>query len=141
MQNIIFSVFLFMGFFSYGNAIEAAHILRDSDPLPYSFERKVSTLKRIGIEYCMEQDNFKEQSFWLWHFKRKLELYKNIDKKIVNFFSDEGEFARFKSFIDNKAKAKTILLPRLYGCLKLYDSKEYQDEVERIVKKYCKDCE
>ncbi|RDU60228.1 hypothetical protein [Helicobacter sp. MIT 14-3879] len=25
-------------------------------------------------------------------------------------------------------------------CLELYDSKEYQDEVKRIVKKYCKDC-
>ena len=111
------------------------------DKVAYSYDKKIKIIKRIGMEYCMEQDNFKEQSFWLWHFKRKLELYKNIDKKIVNFFSDEGEFARFKSFIDNKAKAKTILLPRLYGCLELYDSKEYQNEVERIVKKYCKDCE
>ncbi len=141
MQNIIFSVFLFMGFFSYGNAIEASNILRDSDPLPYSFERKVSTLKRIGMEYCMERDNFKEHSFWLWHFKRKLELYKSFDGRTINFFNDESdsEFAKFKDFINNKLQGN--ILPPLYTCLKLYDSKEYQAEVERIVKKYCKDCE
>ena len=31
--------------------------------------------------------------------------------------------------------------PCVLDCLKLYDSKEYQDEVEHIVKKYCKKCE
>ena len=82
MQNIIFSVFLFMGFFSYGNAIEAAHILRDSDPLPYSFERKVSTLKRIGMEYCMEQDNFKEQSFGYGILKENLSYTRILIRKL-----------------------------------------------------------
>ena len=31
--------------------------------------------------------------------------------------------------------------PLLQKCLSLYDSKDYQAEVERIVKKYCKECE
>lgn len=142
MRNIIFFVCILAGFVSYSNAIEAAHILRDSDPLPYSFKRKVDTLKRIGMEYCMKRDNFKEQSFWLWHFKRKLELSKNVDDRIINFFSDEnnGDFAKFKDFINNKLQGN-IFLPPLYTCLDLYDSKDYQAKVERIVKKYCKECE
>lgn len=53
MRNIVFFMCILAGFVSYGNAIEAAHILRYSDPLPYSFKRKVDTLKRIGMEYCM----------------------------------------------------------------------------------------
>lgn len=141
MRNNIFFVCILAGLVSYGNAIEATHILRDNDPLPYSFKRKVDALKRIGMEYCMKRDNFKEQSFWLWHFKRKLELSKSVDDGIINFFSDEnsGDFARFKDFINNNLQGN--ILPLLYICLELYDSKEYQDEVERIVKKYCKDCE
>lgn len=30
--------------------------------------------------------------------------------------------------------------PYVLGCMQIYDSKEYQAEIERIVKKYCKDC-
>ena len=45
--------------------------------------------------------------------------------------------AELKKFVEHRKKYSTSLT----NCLKLYDSKEYQNEVERIVKKYCKDCE
>ncbi|TLD82733.1 hypothetical protein [Helicobacter trogontum] len=141
MKKNLLSLFSFAVFTVYGSAIEASNILRDNDSLPYSLKRKVDILKRIGIEYCMERDNFKEHSFWLWHFKRKLELHKDSDDKSVNFFSDESDsgFSSFKGFVYSKTQDN--ILPRLYTCLELYESKEYQDEVERIVKKYCEECE
>ena len=48
---------------------------------------------------------------------------------------------RIKSVL-TEAQFKELLEtpPLLAKCLSLYDSKEYQAEVERIVKKYCKDC-
>lgn len=39
-----------------------------------------------------------------------------------------------------KSHQKSSQQPYTLVCLELYDSKEYQDEVECIVKKYCKDC-
>ncbi|WP_155243506.1 hypothetical protein [Helicobacter bilis] len=44
--------------------------------------------------------------------------------------------AELKQFVERRKKNSSLT-----NCLELYDSKEYQAEVERIVKKYCKDCE
>ena len=44
--------------------------------------------------------------------------------------------AELKQFVERRKKVSNLT-----NCLELYDSKEYQAEVERIVKKYCKDCE
>lgn len=43
--------------------------------------------------------------------------------------------AELKQFVERRKKNSSLT-----NCLELYDSKEYQAEVERIVKKYCKDC-
>ncbi|GAB0174118.1 hypothetical protein NHP164001_21460 [Helicobacter trogontum] len=43
--------------------------------------------------------------------------------------------AKLKKFIEPRKKDSSLTY-----CLELYESKEYQDEVERIVKKYCKEC-
>lgn len=51
-------------------------------------------------------------------------------------FTSKESLEELKHFIDRyRAKHNLLVI-----CLELYDSKEYQDEIERIVKKYCKDC-
>lgn len=137
-MKIILSIVLL---FSFAKAIEPYTILKEVDNLPYSFDKRIRILKRIGMEYCIgegkyyERKEFNTQSFWLHWFEGKLELYDNNS----NFFRDSDDFVKFKAFIDKKVPAQSIF-PKLYTCLELYDSKEYEQEAERIVKKYCKDC-
>lgn len=61
--------------------------------------------------------------------------WKQWVKNILKFASKES-LEELKHFIDRyRAKQNLLVI-----CLELYDSKEYQDEVERILRKYCKDC-
>ncbi len=48
--------------------------------------------------------------------------------------------SQFMSSPQRKATTKQGFRVLVQDCMQLYDSKEYHDEVERIVKKYCKDC-
>ena len=58
------------------------------------------------------------------------------EKQSILESTSKESLEELKHFIDRyRAKHNLLVI-----CLKLYDSKEYQNEVERIVKKYCKDC-
>ncbi|BAM13245.1 hypothetical protein HCN_p06 (plasmid) [Helicobacter cinaedi PAGU611] len=133
----IIILFMFVLCVTFSSAIEAITILKKADNLPYSYEKKVSMLKKLGFEYCVEQDKFSENSFWFFHITHKLQL-RNNNHSFFYIENNDG-FMQFKNFI--KAHTQSNFMPRFYTCLDLYDSKEYQAEVERIVKKYCKDCQ
>ncbi|WP_207942658.1 hypothetical protein, partial [Helicobacter cinaedi] len=109
----------------------------------YSYEKKVRIMKRIGIEYCIKGNDFYETRTDI----RVLGRYTN---RLGLGYGAILPPLELKSYIDDKATInnETILnhyknsnFSRFYTCLELYDSKEYQAEVERIVKKYCKDCQ
>ena len=63
------------------------------------------------------------------------------------FFDDKNldNITQFLTLVENlstwNSKYKIDYTYKPFQCLRVYDSKEYQDEVERIVKKYCKECE
>lgn len=101
-------------------------------------------MKRIGIEYCIKGDDFFKiygyDGIMDWYGYKMVLGYNTIEKKIL---------PELKPYIDDRATIndKTIgehyknsNFSRFYTCLELYDSKEYQQEVERILKKYCKNC-
>ena len=62
------------------------------------------------------------------------------------FFDDKNpdNITQFLTFVENltrwTSKYKIDYTYQPFKCLMVYELKEYQDEVERIVKKYCKDC-
>ena len=56
-------------------------------------------------------------------------------RELVLEVGGKQALAELKKFVEHRKKYSSLT-----NCLNLYDSKEYQDEVERIVKKYCKDC-
>ncbi len=56
-------------------------------------------------------------------------------RELVLEVGGKQALTELKKFIEPRKKVSDLT-----SCLELYDSKEYQDEVERIVKKYCKDC-
>ena len=112
------------------------------DKASYSCEKKVLTIKRIGIEYCIKGDEFSKVQpniSILGRYNYKIGLmWKGLENQIL---------PELKSYIDNKSRIdnKTIFahysngnFSRFYVCLEIYGSKEYQTEVGRIITKYCK---
>lgn len=56
---------------------------------------------------------------------------------ILRNVGGEEALAELKDYIDKNVKFK-----ELYFCLGIvYDSKEYEDKVGQVMKKYCKECE
>ncbi|TLD87164.1 hypothetical protein LS66_008420 [Helicobacter sp. MIT 03-1614] len=82
-----------------------------------------------GFEYC---SGYTEKIPFESHKKQWIGEKQNMSK----FVSKEAD-NELKHFIDRYTKERNLLAI----CLDLYDSKEYQAEVKRIVKKYCKECE
>ncbi len=112
------------------------------DEADYSYEKKVRIMKRIGIEYCIKGNDFYET-------RTDIQVLGRYTNKFGLGYGAILPPPDLKSYIDDKSiiNDKTIFnhyknsnFSRFYVCLDLYDSKEYQDEVERIVKKYCKEC-
>ena len=59
------------------------------------------------------------------------------EEAILRKGGGEEAFAELKDYIDKYTYGHTIL----YLCLEMYDSPKYNAEIERIMKKYCKECE
>ena len=113
------------------------------DRTAYSYEKKVRIMKRIGIEYCIKGNDFYET-------RTDIQVLGRYTNRLGLGYGAILPPLELKSYIDDRATInnETILnhyknsnFSRFYTCLDLYDSKEYQAEVERIVKKYCKDCQ
>lgn len=57
-------------------------------------------------------------------------------------FDIDSPLKELKTYIDNiyKRQSNKLSAENVAQCLKIYDSHEYNAEVERIIKKYCKEC-
>lgn len=115
------------------------------DRKPYSYEKKIKIMKRIGMEYCIRKndDFYKTQPYYMimGRYEYKMSLGNGtIEKKIL---PELKPYIDDRATINNKTRGKHYKnsnFSRFYTCLELYDSKEYQQEIERILKKYCGNC-
>ena len=61
----------------------------------------------------------------------------NEQEAILRNVGGEEALTELRDYIDKNVEFKD-----LYFCIGMvYDSKEYQDKVEQVMKKYCKECE
>lgn len=90
-----------------------------------------SILAEWGLQYCLQYD--------------KENLFKPIEKdKIFGLRKDvaQGKLDLQKYFDDNYNYLPNAMNTfRFAHCMIIYRLESYQAEVERIVKKYCKDCQ
>ncbi|RDU60231.1 hypothetical protein [Helicobacter sp. MIT 14-3879] len=114
-----------------------------------SFGISVRNLKHYGFGFCLQQsyvdkkDKSTALSYDLYVFQKGSMKFaamgepKNEEQvaKIIQSY-----VSQFMSNPQGKVTTKLNLRIFVQDCMQLYESKEYQDEIERIVKKYCKDC-
>lgn len=104
----------------------------------FTYELKVDALKKLGFRYCIKKfvDDDKRVYYII---KEKLNMPLFFDDK------NPDSIIQFLTFVENlstwNSKYTIDYTYKPFKCLMVYELKEYQQEVERIVKKYCKDCE
>ena len=137
MKKIILIMCLFVVFgcaFEYGSIISERNELERQH---FTYELKVDALKKLGFRYCIKKfvDDDKRVYYII---KEKLNMPLFFDDK------NEDNITQFLTFVENltrwTSKYKIDYTYQPFKCLMVYELKEYQAEVERIVKKYCKDC-
>ncbi|WP_104718144.1 hypothetical protein [Helicobacter trogontum] len=105
----------------------------------FTYELKVDALKKLGFRYCIKKfvDDDKGDVYYI--IKEKLNMPLFFDDK------NPDSIIQFLTFVENlstwNSKYTIDYTYKPFKCLMVYELKEYQQEVERIVKKYCKDCE
>ena len=63
----------------------------------------------------------------------------NEQEAILRNVGGEEALAELRDYIDKNVEVE---FKDLYFCIRMvYDSKEYEDKVEQVMKKYCKECE
>ncbi|MDY2823621.1 MAG: hypothetical protein SOT27_05115 [Helicobacter sp.] len=103
----------------------------------FTYELKVDALKKLGFRYCIKKfvDDDKRVYYII---KEKLNMPLFFDDK------NPDSIIQFLTFVENlstwNSKYTIDYTYKPFKCLMVYELKEYQQEVERIVKKYCKDC-
>ncbi|GAD19098.1 hypothetical protein [Helicobacter fennelliae] len=103
----------------------------------FTYELKVDALKKLGFRYCIKK-----------FVDDKGDVYYIIKEKLNMplFFDDKNpdNITQFLTLVENlstwNSKYTIDYTYKPFKCLMVYELKEYQQEVERIVKKYCKDC-
>ena len=104
----------------------------------FTYELKVDALKKLGFRYCIKKfvDDDKRVYYII---KEKLNMPLFFDDK------NPDNITQFLTLVENlstwNSKYTIDYTYKPFQCLMVYELKEYQQEVERIVKKYCKDCE
>ncbi|RDU60069.1 hypothetical protein CQA53_11105 [Helicobacter didelphidarum] len=102
----------------------------------FTYELKVDALKKLGFRYCIKKfvDDDKRVYYII---KDKLNMPLFFDDK------NSDNIIQFLTFVENLSrwtgKYKIDYTYQPFKCLMVYELKEYQAEVERIVKKYCKE--
>lgn len=86
--------------------------------------------KYWGMDYCLKYSKkLQANTIEANHINEREAILRNV--------GGEEAFAELKDYIDKYTYGYT----RLFLCLEMYDSPKYNAEVERIIKKYCKECE
>lgn len=132
-----------------------------SEAMTFARTTTVETMKDYGFGICLEYFDLdaKRKKREMESLQRNLRLIESrgldsrcittnrgekIKKEVENYVIDykKKSIEAIKSVV-TESRLKEILEspPSLRKCLSLYDSQEYDDEIKRIVKKYCKDCE
>ena len=135
---------------------------RFSEDMVFARTTMSRTMREYGFSICLEYFDLdsKRKEREMEYFQKELRLIEDRDwmkdkrciitergkkmkEEVETYVIDykRKSIERIKSVL-TEAQFKELLEtpPLLAKCLSLYDSKEYQAEVERIVKKYCKDC-
>ena len=104
----------------------------------FTYELKVDALKKLGFRYCIKKFVADDKGDVYYIIKEKLNMPLFFDDK------NPDNIIQFLTFIENRlnwtSPYKIDYFYQPFQCLMVYELKEYQAEVERIVKKYCKDC-
>ncbi|TLD80350.1 hypothetical protein LS70_009215 [Helicobacter sp. MIT 11-5569] len=127
-----------LGELSYKNEDGSNWHSRAFENQQFTFDLKVDALKKLGFRYCIKNfvDDKNSQVYYL--IKDKLDMPLFFDDK------NKDNIMNFLDYVHNRmswTSSKTInyiYIP--FKCLEIYEDKDYHKEVERIVKKYCKDC-
>lgn len=108
-------------------------------------------LKHYGLGFCLQKsygslDETGQMSTLSYH----LHVFQQESMKfsVMAGLKNEEQVAKiiqsyvsqFMSSPPREATTKQGFRVLVQDCMQLYDSKEHHDEVERIVKKYCKEC-
>ena len=116
---------------------------------------QITSIKRAGLEYCLNYEQLRrkslskeaQKSFFPYEYNR-FELYLPFDKLVA--------IKAYKQYVDSYLQWIKGLsqddfykhfkkLPnfnnRFEICMDMYDSIQYQSEMQKIIKKYCKKCE
>ena len=123
--------------------------------LVFDKQYQITSIKRAGLEYCLGYEQLRrkslskeeQKSFFPYEYYR-FDFYWPFDKLIA--------IKAYKQYIDSYLRwIKSLSQDEFYKhfdklpnfenrfeiCMDMYDSQQYNAEVERIVKKYCKSCE
>ena len=109
-------------------------------------------LKHYGFGFCLQKSyGYVEKGGEMSTLSYHLHIFQRGSMKfsVMAGLKNEEQVAKiiqsyvsqFMSSPQREATTKQGFRVLVQDCMHLYDSKEYHDEVERIVKKYCKDCQ
>ena len=95
----------------------------------------LSNLKHAELAHSCDNDTIKA----IKHYREIIDknLIEKVDKIYYSRYGTENSETR--AYLDPSTIQHTISV--CISCLEFYESKEYNAEVEKIVKKYCKECE
>lgn len=105
----------------------------------FTYELKVDALKKLGFRYCIKKFVADDKGDVYYIIKEKLNMPLFFDDK------NPDNITQFLTLVENlstwNSKYTIDYTYKPFQCLRVYELKEYQQEVERIVKKYCEECE
>ena len=134
MKKIISLAFIFCVYLA-GYEPEPNYKYKDS----YSFDERVLAFKKDGIISCLYDEKFDNgRPISSLH---DVGYYTRIFHPIFDdkFYHAQRELADYVE--KQKKEMRFGSLTHIIPCIEIYESKEYNSEVERIIKKYCKECE
>ncbi|TLD79727.1 hypothetical protein LS70_009675 [Helicobacter sp. MIT 11-5569] len=114
----------------------------DSEFLFFARARMIDTAKKFGIGICLDYYGVSPkieimEAEWFDLFFQQIEKIGNTDSSRCYTTNRRKQLKKdIEAYVVSQPKGKS----KVNTCLRLYDSPDYHSEIERIVKKYCKDC-
>ena len=134
MKKIILLAFVFCAYLL-GYEIEPKYRYKNN----YSFDERVLAFKKDGMVSCLYDEKFDNG--------RPISSLHDVGyytRIFYPIFGDDRFYPAQRELADYVKKAKKEMvfgnLTHIIPCLEMYDSPQYNAEVDKIVKKYCKEC-